>query len=84
MSIHAALQAVLLLQLRGGHPVHMMPPHELLAGEDVDASATVFPAAAKAIPTEPLLTYNPFLLIQSMAMLFFIRNTKCESNLLDL
>ena len=36
----------------------MIPELELLAGEDVDASATVFPAAAKAIPTEPLLTYN--------------------------
>ena len=68
--IHAALQAVLLLQLRGGHVLDMIPQLELLAREDVDASATVCPPATKAIPTEPLLTYNPYLLIQSMAMLF--------------
>ena len=60
ISIHAALQAVLLLQLRRGHPVNMMPRHELLAGEDIDAGATVSPAVTKAIPTKPLLTYNTY------------------------
>ena len=69
--IHAALQAVLLLQLRRGHPVDVIPPHELLAGEDVDASATVSPTATKAIPTEPLLTYKTYWFIKSMVMFFF-------------
>ena len=71
VSIHAALQTVLLLQLRGGHLLDMKPQLELLAREDVDASATVSPTATKAIPTEPLLTYNTYLLIESMVMLFF-------------
>ena len=57
VSIHAALQTVLLLQLRGRHLLNMIPQLELLAREDVDASATVCPPATKAIPTEPLLAY---------------------------
>ena len=55
MSIHAALHAVLFLQLRGGHLVDIQPLLELLPRQQVDGSATVFPAAAKTIPAEPLL-----------------------------
>ena len=50
-----ALHAVLFLQLRGGHLVDIPPLLELLPRQQVDGSATVFPAAAKTIPAEPLL-----------------------------
>ena len=72
VSIHAALQIVLILQRRGSHTVNIMPPLELLARPDVNTSATVSPPATKAIPTEPLLAYDQFLLIQSMAILFLL------------
>ena len=52
--------------------MNMIPQLELLAREDVDASATVCPPATKAIPTEPLLTYNANWLIQSMAVLIVL------------
>ena len=72
VSIHAALQTVLILQRRGSHTVNIMPPLELLARADVNTNATVSPPATKAIPTEPLLTYNTYWLIKSMAVLFFL------------
>ena len=55
VSIHAALHAVLFLQLRVGHLVDIPPLLELLPRQQVDGSATVFHAAAKTIPAEPLL-----------------------------
>ena len=56
VSIHAALHTILLLQLGGRHLFNKIPPLELLARECKDASATVYPSATHAIPTEPLLT----------------------------